>query len=1348
MAVFKRKIITGLVLVIYIIQLFSVPGFALEFDSGLLGAKISEAVILKPGSDKMIKYGRLTKLTEGDDATAFYANEKLVVPLRFLSECFYGLIDYDGINNICEISFDRGVFKFSVGENTVSVNGEEKKFSVAPFMKNDRIYVRLKDFTDELGMGTYLLDNNLMIISPLDNLDKKFFGSDVRNELMKIFEGDEPEEKIIYVSTKGKAEADGSPENPVDSIYTAKALVREMKKDGIDRKYKVVFEGGTYFIDKTVVFEPEDSGTAKNPVEYVAAEGEAVKLMTGETLDNWQPYKDNIYRAKLSEKREDLWWVIENDEGGMKARYPNSGFVKAIGVSPKPAKNAFYYEELPDIEYKEDLQIGFFAGGEKGEWMWTFHYRPVTSFNKETKYIEFTEGAFGKVAAYVLGTGTQYIMLNALEFIDVPGEVYYDRANDYVYYYPRDPESINDVIIPAAIDIFEFRGESRDKPVTNITLKNIMFNGTDMAGEEFFRDLFVNNAMSQPNVTGNGVKLSYASGIEVDGCDFKNLAWHGIALGECANANVIKNSRFEHVGAGVLANVGAGKTKRFNQIKNCYIKNPGQIDYVFESIKMQGEDGLDMQYTYVGHNRFENIKRMGVYACSDLQWGTVIEFNDLINCMYESQDGASIYTGGSEGATIRNNLIHNMETKYGTMTALYMDDGTGNAKMYNNVVYRMNENYSHPHEYMAAVSEKSHNNQVYNNILANLNTGYGLTFNKQTWDTITGLMCRNNVFYNCYSRRDNTFRIYYTAYWNDYQYKYLGGNLFYNDVNSYIVSLPGITDIDGIRKSHKGDWGQKDLIGVKPEFMNEPEDDYRMKYDSIAYAQGFRDINVRDIGLTGEFKFRAEENPLSVIHIRAEGDFTDKATMLMASGAKRKILVSARGEDKGIPIEINKENLSFVSDNEAVATVSNDGVVSAHTKGKAKITASYEQDGITKSKDMYVFVDDFAISEYVRGDDGKSTEKLNIEVSDTSVSPIFLYGKSELGRIFALNTDKNTLAAEDGTIARINSRGEIGGKKPGETKIILTSRVPGAKVKPYVLPVNVVKNFYSTVAIDLQSPFINVGDKFDVNCEGITKQNEKEKIEITLYSDDESIVKTENTDGVHSIEGVGEGSTFVTVVYDRYMENKIEKKFFVNVAEKDNRYNGMKFMDIGTPSLDGGMKDVSGDKFTLYSAGNDVYGQIDEGTFLYKDVSSDSFEVVVTLESAQDINDVSTSVGPMIRIDTTPGSYNVHLRRRMDGLLLLTWRSPTAKDSNVKVAEGKYDFPLTVKLRRDGNLFTGYVLKDGQWTEAVSVEVEMPKNVVAGIAGFSHQKGITADFGLSGFSITDTGKTGGEKNEK
>ena len=102
--------------------------------------------------------------------------------------------------------------------------------------------------------------------------------------------GAKPQE--IFVAPNGQDSADGTRKAPLQSFAAAQQAARRLAGQG---PVTVTFADGVYYLPQTVVFIPEDSGTADAPVVYQAANERGAVLSGGVKLAlTWLPYKDGI----------------------------------------------------------------------------------------------------------------------------------------------------------------------------------------------------------------------------------------------------------------------------------------------------------------------------------------------------------------------------------------------------------------------------------------------------------------------------------------------------------------------------------------------------------------------------------------------------------------------------------------------------------------------------------------------------------------------------------------------------------------------------------------------------------------------------------------------------------------------------------------------------------------------------------------------------------------------------------------------------------------------------------------------------------------------------------------------
>ena len=169
----------------------------------------------------------------------------------------------------------------------------------------------------------------------------------------------------------------------------------------------------------------------------------------------------------------------------------------------------------------------------------------------------------------------------------------------------------------------------------------------------------------------------------------------------------------------------------------------------------------------------------------------------------------------------------------------------------------------------------------------------------------------------------------------------------------------------------------------------------------------------------------------------------------------------------------------------------------------------------------------------------------------------------------------------------------------------------------------------------------------------------------------------------------------------------------------------------------------NGNTFIIKAGGDDIWGNADQFTFVYQEISGD-FEMSVTVHSLDETNEWSKS-GIMARQDLEPESPNVLAAVRgkaNHGHDLVTFQNrPTrnAASASERLTATKGEIPVSIKLIRKGDEFTGtYSLKyvdENSWVPFDELDgknggppapwvVPMEDPILLGIAVTSHQAGV------------------------
>jgi len=130
----------------------------------------------------------------------------------------------------------------------------------------------------------------------------------------------------LYVAPDGHDANPGTKEQPYATVTRARDAARKAKET-TKGPVTVYIRGGTYYLDKPLVFTAEDSGSHQEPIRFVAYNKEKPVLSGGVKLKLiWKPYRNGIFQANIPEAREDrpnFTQLFINGQRQHLARYPN-----------------------------------------------------------------------------------------------------------------------------------------------------------------------------------------------------------------------------------------------------------------------------------------------------------------------------------------------------------------------------------------------------------------------------------------------------------------------------------------------------------------------------------------------------------------------------------------------------------------------------------------------------------------------------------------------------------------------------------------------------------------------------------------------------------------------------------------------------------------------------------------------------------------------------------------------------------------------------------------------------------------------------------------------------------------
>ena len=574
------------------------------------------------------------------------------------------------------------------------------------------------------------------------------------------------------------AENDG----PFATIKRAQEAVRALLRTQPEpRPVRVVLRGGTYYLDQTLEFGPEDSGTEGAPVVYAAAAGEKVIVSGGRPLSSaaFKPVDDPGVLARLPEEARDKVMQVDlraqgitdfgvmrphgqgrpvtspalelffNDQSLPLARWPNRGTVpigQILDPGSAPREGDFSnrggtftydYDRPARWTQADDIWLsGYFAQG----------YAPDTM---KVKSIDLAGRSITLVHAHRYGLKTgqafhTYYALNLLEEIDEPGEWYLDRKSGLLYLWP--PSDIRKArIVVSLLDAPMVAMEG----ASCVTLRGITFETS--RGMGIYIERGNSNLIAGCTFRNLGLMAVFmGQGIKTDpdgltgyrlqnGADqgklekfepaSRELGYYGYALYADPTWNRQAGTNHGVVGCDIY-NTGAGGivlgggdrkilTPGGNYVLNCHLHHFTRLDGRVPAISIDGV-GNRVAHCLIHDAPLSVIQFTG----ND----HVIEFNEVHDvCLPPVYDMGAFYMGrdpSEQGNVIRNNFFHHLGNPQTATYAVYLDDGACGTTVSGNVFYKVQTD---------ALAGWGHNHLVRNNVFIDTRARIPTPMNNAQW---------------------------------------------------------------------------------------------------------------------------------------------------------------------------------------------------------------------------------------------------------------------------------------------------------------------------------------------------------------------------------------------------------------------------------------------------------------------------------------------------------------------------------------------------------------------------------------------------------------------------------------
>jgi len=643
---------------------------------------------------------------------------------------------------------------------------------------------------------------------------------------------------------------------PFPDIPSALSYIRELRRIGVNQPISLKLLPGLHCLRNTVRVDPGVTGVTIEPF----GPGEA-RVIGGVRVENWirdefggvpclsAPIPEDALNPDAPGGIDFTDFYVNGTRAKL-TRYPAEGWLYADDVENhdgqlfSPSKWFIAQEgDFKNFRNIERVQLSFCH-------YWIDEHTPIERYDPETRRVTMLyPSRFGIDGGPGTASRLEYCLENVAETFGQPDEWY--AENGRIYYVPRDesitPETV-DACIPRLFKLFDLRGEP-GRPVRNIRLRSLCMGVTrgeygsvgQGASGEGEPTLYASDAQAVSQADGS-VTFRYAENCSVEDCRLENFGVHGFVIDRGCHGIRIQRTLIRDGGAGGVKIIGGGadspETERTfgNTVEDCRILYCGRRYFA--------ACGILMMHTYentIAHNEIGYLYYTGVSG--GWIWGyapSVTRDNRIEkNHIHHLGDGMLSDMGGvyllglQPGTVVSGNVIHDVRSRNYGGWALYTDEGSSFITLENNICWNTSDNSYHQHY--------GSMNTVRNNIFA---FSDGPMMRVSRTEAHMSILFENNIVYSSGSPMFDISR-------NQIAQGTVSSsrNLYFDAARPESPVMRRFGEGDELTMEDFRAAGMEyGSLVADPLFADAEGHDFRLKENSPAYALGFRDIDVSDVG--------------------------------------------------------------------------------------------------------------------------------------------------------------------------------------------------------------------------------------------------------------------------------------------------------------------------------------------------------------------------------------------------------------------------------------------------------------------------------------------------------------------
>ncbi len=614
----------------------------------------------------------------------------------------------------------------------------------------------------------------------------------------------------------------GDTDGPFATIARARDAIRALPPEVRQRTpVTVLIRGGRYELAETLVFGPEDSGTAKAPITYAAYQGERPVLSGGRRLAGWSHTRDPKWRVHLPGVLAGGWrfhQLFVSGRRAQRARTPDVGFFRTEGEISSGPLASFQYRRGdidPAWQMRRDVEVVALQE-------WADLRMPLVEVDGKSRRAMLA----GPSASAAHERRARYWVENAAEALDSPGEWFLDTRTGRLTYWALQGEDMlrAEAIAPVLTQLVRIAGDAAGgKPVAFLRFRGLGFEHADWTlPAEGYADM--QSAYDIPAA----VDVVGAHDIAIENCRLQHLGGYGIAFGQGCRENRVIDSEISDAGAGgikigeaVIRQAAAEQTGG-NLISGNDLHHLGLVYPGAAGIWVGQSGGNTIRGNHIHNTYYSGIAVGWTWGYGETSArGNAIEQNHVhhVGQAMLSGVGGIATLGVQPGTVIRGNVVHDIDAYGSGGWGISLGEGSSEILVEANIVYRTKSGGFHQYS--------GRENVVRNNVFAFSRGGQIMRTKPEAHLGFT--FEHNIVYWKEGSLLDGN--------WTGTGYRF--------DRNVYFQSggKPVAFDDASLEAWRKRGQDAHSRI-ADPRFVAATRGDFRLKSESPALALGFRPIAV------------------------------------------------------------------------------------------------------------------------------------------------------------------------------------------------------------------------------------------------------------------------------------------------------------------------------------------------------------------------------------------------------------------------------------------------------------------------------------------------------------------------